>query len=65
MDIRTIRNKFAHDYPDDSEKNAVLINLACEAAGDMYNILSSINEKIRIDHPTLELGKSLPCQYPL
>jgi hypothetical protein len=64
QNIRNTRNKFAHDYPDDWEKNAALINLACEAAEDMYIILTGIEKKLKIDQPTLELGKSLPVDYP-
>jgi hypothetical protein len=62
QNIRNTRNKFAHDYPDDWEKNAALINLACEAAEDMYNILTGIENKLKIDQPTLELGKSITYQ---
>lgn len=57
--IRNTRNKFAHDYPDDCEKNAALINLACEAAEAMYHILSGIEEKLRTEQSNIELGKSL------
>ncbi|WP_432743177.1 hypothetical protein ABXJ76_00725 [Methylobacter sp. G7] len=64
QNIHNTRNKFAHDYPDDWEKNAALINLACEAAEDMYNILTGIEEKLKTDQPALKLGKSLPVDYP-
>lgn len=64
QNIRNTRNKFAHDYPDDWEKNAALINMACEAAADMYNILVGIEKKLRIDQPLLELGKALTVAYP-
>ncbi|MFA7238615.1 MAG: hypothetical protein WC091_00775 [Sulfuricellaceae bacterium] len=64
QNIRTARNKFAHDYPDDWEKNAALINVACEAAADMYNILAGIEKKLKIDQPLLELGKALTVDYP-
>lgn len=62
--IRNARNKFAHDYPDDWEKNAALINVACEAAADMYNILAGIEKKLKIDQQLLELGKALIVAYP-
>jgi hypothetical protein len=62
--IRNTRNKFAHDYPDDWERNAALINVACEAAADMYKILAGIEKKLKIDQPALELGKSLPLAFP-
>ena len=45
QDIRSIRNKFAHDYRDDSEKNAALINLAIEAAKNMRHVLAAIEAK--------------------
>lgn len=64
QNIRNTRNKFAHDYPDDWEKNAALINLACEAAENMYSILTEIEAKLKTDQPALELGKSLPVDYP-
>lgn len=64
QNIRNTRNKFAHDYPDDGEKNAALINLASEAAEEMYRILSEIEKKLKIDQPTLELGKSLTVRHP-
>jgi hypothetical protein len=44
--IRSIRNKFAHDYPDDSEKNAALVNIAIDAAQSMISMLTAIEEKL-------------------
>jgi hypothetical protein len=64
QNIRNTRNKFAHDYPDDWERNAALINVACEAAADMYDILTGIETKLKIDQLVLELGKSLSEAYP-
>lgn len=64
QNIRNTRNKFAHDYPDDWEKNAALINMACEAAADMYNTLDGIEKKLKIGQPLLELGKVLIVAYP-
>ncbi len=64
QDLRNTRNKFAHDYPDDYEKNGALINVACEAAEEMYNMLMGIKKKLDIDYPALELGKLLPMAYP-
>lgn len=60
QDIRNIRNKFAHDYPDDGERNASLINVACDAAVAMYDMLAAIETKLKLDHPVVVLGKSLP-----
>jgi hypothetical protein len=57
--VRSIRNKFAHDYPDDPEKNAALINIATEAAHGMVDVLASIENKLRQEHPALELAGSV------
>ena len=64
QNIRITRNKFAHDYPDDYERNGALINVACEAAEEMYNILMKIEKKMKTDYSALELGKSLTVAYP-
>lgn len=58
--IRNIRNKFAHDYPDDPDKNAAQLNFALEAAISLYVMLAAINIKLTADYPLLELDKSLP-----
>ena len=60
QNIRDIRNKFAHDYPDDWDKNAALINVACEATTDMHGILAAIEKKLKLDQPAFNLGKPLP-----
>jgi len=65
QDIRSIRNKFAHDYRDDSEKNAALINLAIEAAKNMRHVLAAIEAKLRQNRPEVDLGKPLPSAPPL
>ena len=59
QNIRNIRNKFAHDYPEDWDRNAALINLACEAAAAMHGMLTGIENKLKKDQPSLELGKPL------
>lgn len=59
QNIRSTRNKFAHDYPDDWDKNAAHINVASEAAADMYNILTSIEKKLKIEQSAITLGKPL------
>lgn len=64
QNIRATRNKFAHDYPDDSERNAALINLAQEAAEDMHALLSKIENKFKADHSSLALGPALPDALP-
>lgn len=48
QNIRNTPNQFAHDYPDDYEKNGALINVACEAAEEMYNMLMSIKNKLEM-----------------
>jgi len=58
--IRSIRNKFAHDYPDDPEKNAALINIATEAAQSMVGVLAGIEKKLRQEHPALNLVGTVP-----
>lgn len=47
QNIRATRNRFAHEYPDDWEKNAVLVNLASSAARDMDGILNDIQTRLR------------------
>ena len=59
QDIRNIRNKFAHDYPDDGEKNAALINVASEVARQLCLILTAIQTKFQSDRPSLILGNPL------
>lgn len=60
QNIRDIRNKFSHDYPDDWDKNAALINVACEATTDMLDILAAIEKKLKLEQPAFNLGKPLP-----
>ena len=58
--IRNIRNTFAHDYPDDLDKNAAQLNLAFELALDLHAMLVTISTKLRTEYPLLELNRSLP-----
>ncbi len=44
-EVRTVRNKFAHDYPDDPQKNAALINIATQTAQFMIHTLRAIEKK--------------------
>ena len=60
--VRNIRNKFAHDYPDDPDKNAAQLNLAFESVSDLYAMLSIVSTKLKAEYPVLELGKSLPVE---
>jgi hypothetical protein len=57
--IRNIRNKFAHDYPDDPEKNAALVNIATETAQTMLGALAAIETRLRLEHTGLNLVGSL------
>lgn len=59
QDLRNIRNKFAHDYPDDSDKNAALINLATESAQTMRCMLTLVETKLKQVQPPVELGVTL------
>ena len=46
--LRVIRNRFSHDYPDDPEKNAALLNLAIQSVDDVVVILKRIEEKLSL-----------------
>jgi hypothetical protein len=60
--LRNIRNKFTHDYPEDLEKNAVLINLASESVATVHGMLMLFQKKLKLDHPAFDLGRPLgPC----
>ncbi|WP_205598468.1 hypothetical protein [Halomonas sp. NO4] len=50
--LRAIRNRFAHDYPDDHDKNAALLNLATDSVGDLIALLQRIEQKLSL--PPLE-----------
>jgi len=59
QDIRNIRNKFTHDYPDDGDRNAALINMAREAIVKIHTNLYLIEKKLEAVYPDLALGKSI------
>ena len=61
--VRNIRNKFAHDYPDDPDKNAAHLNFALESVSVLYSMLTTINTQLKSAYPLLELAKALPV-YP-
>jgi hypothetical protein len=46
--LRIIRNRFSHDYPDDPDKNAALLNLAIQSVDDVVVILKRIEEKLSL-----------------
>lgn len=60
QEYRNLRNQFAHDYPDDVDKNAALINLASAVSLQLQDILLGIETKLRVDYPELQLGHCLP-----
>ena len=60
QEVRLIRNRFAHDYANDPEKNAAQLNIAFESTLDLYNMLNAIRTWFRNAYPMLELGKELP-----
>lgn len=65
QNIRNVRNKFSHDYPDDSAKNAALLNLASSVAEAMYNILRKISDKLQGNNSDLALTPPLTSNLPV
>jgi hypothetical protein len=62
QDMRSIRNKFTHDYPEDWDKNAALINIAMDAASTMLNMLGTAETKFIQSCPEFDHGKSILTQ---
>ena len=60
QEARIVRNRFSHDYANDSEKNAAQLNMAFASTLDLYNMLNAIRTWFRNAYPMLELGKELP-----
>jgi hypothetical protein len=58
--VHLVRNRFAHDYANDPEKNAALLNMAFASALDLYHMLNAKRTWFRNAYPTIELGKALP-----
>ena len=58
--VRIVRNRFAHDYANDPEKNAAQLNMAFVSTIDLYNMLNAIRTWFKNAYPMLELGKELP-----
>jgi hypothetical protein len=46
--LRAIRNRFSHDYPDDPDKNAALLNVAFQSVDDVMAILQRIEQKMAL-----------------
>lgn len=44
--LRMLRNRFAHEYPDDPDKNAAILMMAIEAVPSLIEILQSISHKL-------------------
>lgn len=44
--LRAIRNRFAHEYPDEPEKNAALLNMAIDAIATLEAILATIEQRL-------------------
>ena len=61
--VRNIRNKFAHDYPDDPDKNVAHLNFALESVSVLYAMLTTISTQLKVAYPLFELGKALQA-YP-
>jgi hypothetical protein len=60
QEVLLVRNRFAHDYANDPEKNTAQLNIAFESTLDLYNMLNAIRTWFRNAYPMLELGKELP-----
>ena len=59
QEVRLVRNRFAHDYANDPEKNAAQWNIAFESTQDLYNMLNTIRTWFSNAYPMVELGKEL------
>ncbi|MCL5427350.1 MAG: hypothetical protein M1154_17330 [Gammaproteobacteria bacterium] len=46
--LRILRNRFAHEYPDDPDKNAAILVLAIESVLSLENILERIDQKLSL-----------------
>lgn len=44
LTLREIRNQFAHDYPDDSELQAAILNKAYALANELLAVLEQIEK---------------------
>lgn len=53
--IREVRNRFMHDYPDEPEKNALNLNLAAIAAGELAELMVGLYARLMAEHPQLGL----------
>jgi|TARA_B100000745_G_scaffold149737_1_gene97905 hypothetical protein len=46
--LRMLRNRFAHEYPDDPDKNAALLMLAIESVPSLVAMLERIGQKLSL-----------------
>ncbi|MCH4810741.1 hypothetical protein [Vreelandella neptunia] len=46
--LRMLRNRFAHEYPDDPDKNAAILMLAIESVANLSSILERIDQKLAL-----------------
>ncbi|MDN3558462.1 hypothetical protein KF947_14800 [Halomonas sp. FeN2] len=46
--LRILRNRFAHEYPDDPDKNAAILMLAIESVASLGSILERIDQKLAL-----------------
>lgn len=46
LQIRAIRNRFAHEYPDEPARNAANINAGFQAARDLYRTLHTVGRML-------------------
>ena len=46
--LRMLRNRFAHEYPDDPDKNAALLMLAIESVSSLVAMLERIGQKLSL-----------------
>jgi len=51
--LRMLRNRFAHEYPDDPDKNAAILMLAIESVLSLKNILERIDQKLSLSSLSL------------
>ncbi|MGM0544328.1 MAG: hypothetical protein ACQERP_10690 [Pseudomonadota bacterium] len=46
--LRILRNRFAHEYPDDPDKNAAILTLAIESVASLTSIMERIDQKLAL-----------------
>ncbi|SES04011.1 hypothetical protein SAMN04487958_10644 [Vreelandella subterranea] len=46
--LRILRNRFAHEYPDDPDKNAAILTLAIDSVARLTSILERIDQKLAL-----------------